>query len=257
MDDFPLRFGGIARLLGSRGLERLRQTHVAVIGIGGVGSWAAEALARSGVGALTLVDLDDLCLTNVNRQVHACDSQIGRPKVLAMKDRIASIHPGCQVYAESAFFTAENADDLLGRGFHALVDAIDSVRHKALLVARAKALGLPLVVSGGAGGKSQPTSIRCGDLGLSEHDPLLKKLRRLLREEHDFPPPGQAFGVDCVYSLERQVFPWADGRVCAEAEPGSSLRLDCASGFGTASFVTGAFGFAAAARIVERIVGAA
>jgi tRNA A37 threonylcarbamoyladenosine dehydratase len=258
MPDFEQRFGGVARLYGAAGLERLRAAHVAVIGIGGVGSWSAEALARSGVGKLTLIDLDDLCVTNVNRQIHALTPELGRLKVEAMARRIREINPECRVHAVPEFFTSANAEHLLGRGFTCVLDAIDNVANKCLLLAGCRRRNLPVVTTGGAGGRTDPTQLRVADLAHVTHDPLIRQARRQLRREFGFPADPQAdFGVPCVYSPEPVRYPWSDGTVCAGKEPGSDpARMDCNSGYGSATFVTGAFGFAAAAQVVRVITGA-
>lgn len=256
MSDFDQRFGGLARLYGAPGLERLRQSHVAVIGIGGVGSWATEALARSGVEELTLVDLDDLCVTNVNRQIHAVTADLGALKVEAMARRIREINPACRVHAMPEFFSGANADSLLGRGFTCVLDAIDNVANKCLLLAGCRARKIPVVTTGGAGGRTDPTRLRVDDLVRVTHDPLVRQVRRTLRREHGFPvDPRMNFGVPCVYSTEPVRYPWTDGTVCATREPGEErLRMDCNSGYGSACFLTGAFGFAAAAEVVKGIV---
>lgn len=251
--DYLDRFSGIGRLYGTGALARLQTAHVAVIGIGGVGTWAAEALARSGIGKLTLIDLDEICITNVNRQLHALDGQIGKPKVEAMAERIRLISPQCEVHAIPEFFTSGSADRLLGSGFDVVVDAIDSIAHKALLVARCRDEKIPLVVCGGAGGKRDPSRIRIDDLAFATNDKLLKRLRKRLRREYDFPEESTKapFGIRAAFCDEKTVFPWADGTVCATPEPGSDLRLNCESGFGTATFITGAVGFAGAAEAVK------
>lgn len=252
--EFHHRFGGIARLYGKEGLERLRAAHVCVVGVGGVGSWTVEALARSGVGAITMIDLDDVCVTNTNRQLHALDGQIGRPKVDVLAERVRAIHSGCRVEAVQKFFTAASAERLLGVGFDFVVDAIDQLTNKCLIIAYCHERKIPILTVGGAGGKRDGSSLRVTDLGLSEQDELLRQVRRKLRHEHGFPAEKKAiFGVPSVYSLEKPVFPWANGTACATKEPGSDLKLDCASGFGTATFVTGAFGFAAAGEVVTRL----
>lgn len=252
--DYEQRFSALGRLLGRDALGRLRTAHVAVVGVGGVGSWAVEGLARSGVGALTLIDLDDVCITNVNRQLPALEGQIGRPKVEVLRDRVKLINPACRVEAVSAFFTADSAERLLAAQFSCVIDAIDSVTNKALLIASCGRLGVRCVTVGGAGGKRDATQIRVGDLGDSAGDNLLRLLRRKLRREHGFAAgEHQRYGVRCVYSAEAAVFPWANGTCASEPEPGSSLKLDCESGFGTAVFVTGAFGLAAAGEAVRWI----
>lgn len=250
------RFSGLGRLYGAPSLRRLLGAHVAVIGIGGVGTWAAESLARSGIGRLTLIDLDDVCVTNVNRQIHALDGQIGRPKVEAMADRIRLISPHCEVFAVGEFFTEASAERLLETGFDVVVDAIDSVKHKSLLIAECVSRGVPLIVSGGGGGKRDPSNLSVSDLSKATNDRLLKRVRKVLRRDHGFPdePSKRDFGVTAVFCDEKAVYPWADGTVCDAPEPGSELRLNCESGFGTASFVTGAIGFGAAAEAVKRVV---
>jgi tRNA A37 threonylcarbamoyladenosine dehydratase len=255
--DYLDRFGGVGRLVGREGLERLAAAHVAVIGVGGVGSWTVEALARSGIGALTLVDLDDVCVTNVNRQLPALDGQIGRPKTAVLAERVRLINPGCRVEVKQEFFTASSAPRLLQAPFDHVVDAIDSLSNKTLLIATCVERGIPVLTVGGAGGRRDPTRIRSGDLGEATGDELLRLVRKKLRREHGFAAGEQTgrmnFGVRCVWSDERQVFPWADGTCAAEPEPGSNLKLDCESGFGTAVFVTGAFGLAAAGEVVRAI----
>ncbi len=254
-EDYLNRFAGIARLVGREGLSRLHDAHVCVVGVGGVGSWTVEGLARSGLGALTLIDLDDVCITNVNRQLPAFDGAIGRPKVTVLADRIHSINPACRVEAVTEFFTAATAERLLLPPFSVVVDAIDAVAPKALLLAECVRRGLPCVTVGGAGGKRDATRLRTGDLGESAQDDLLRLVRKKLRRDHGFAPgEGNRYGVRCVWSGEQPVYPRANGTCAAEPEPGSNLRLDCASGFGTAVFITGAFGFVAAQEAVNLIV---
>lgn len=254
-DDYADRFGGLGRLLGRDALPRLRAAHVAVIGVGGVGSWTVEGLARSGVGALTLVDLDDVCITNVNRQLPALDGNLGRSKVDALAERVHLINPACVVTAVAEFITPANADRLLAPPFAVVVDAIDGTTNKAELVAACVRLGRPCVTVGGAGGKRDATQLRTGDLGAAGGDNLLKTLRRKLRLEHGFARGnGQRYGVRCVWSAERPVYPWADGTCGVAPEPGSNLKLDCASGFGTAVWVTAAFGLTAAQEAVNLVV---
>lgn len=255
-EDYLARFGALGRLYGAAALPRLASAHVAVVGLGGVGSWVVEALARSGIGALTLVDLDDVCVTNTNRQAHALASTVGRPKVSVLAERVGAIHPACRVVPVDEFFTAETAERLLAPRFDWLVDAIDGMSNKALLIARCVARGQPILTVGGAGGRRDATRIRTGDLGEAQGDDLLRLVRKKLRRDHGFARgEGHVYGIPCVYSYERPLYPWADGTCATEPEPGSSLKLDCASGFGTGVFVTGAFGFAAAGEVVRRIAG--
>jgi tRNA A37 threonylcarbamoyladenosine dehydratase len=251
------RFGGVGRLVGREGLERLRRAHVCVVGVGGVGSWAVEGLARSGVGALTLVDLDDVCVTNVNRQLPALDGQIGRPKGVVLAERVRLINPECRVEAALEFFTPGSAERLLRGPFDFVIDAIDRMTPKALLISGAVERGWPVLTVGAAGGRCDPAQVRTGDLGDASNDELLRQVRKKLRRDHGFAPGEQRgrmnFGVRCVWSEEKPVFPWADGTCAAEPEPGSNLKLDCESGFGTAVFVTAAFGFAAAGEVVRAL----
>ncbi len=252
--DYHDRFGGLGRLYGGDSLDRLRQAHVCVIGIGGVGSWTVEALARSGVGRLTLVDLDDICVTNINRQLHALDGQIGKFKVDAMAERVRLIHPDCEIQTRNEFFTPQSAESILGGDYNYVVDAIDAVAHKALLIAECRQRGLPIVTCGGAGGKRSAAAVQVDDLGFATNDRLLKMVRKRLRQEHGFSrDEKEPFGVRAVFSTENAVYPWADGQVCATPEPGSELRLNCDAGLGTATFVTGTFGFAAAGEVVSAI----
>ncbi len=246
------RFGGIGRLYGRTGLQRLLEAHVCVVGIGGVGSWAAEALARSAVGAITLVDLDEICETNLNRQIHAVEGTVGRAKVQVMADRIQSIHPECRIEACQEFFTPATADALLQPPYDHVIDAIDNVSNKCLLITRCRSAGVPIICAGGAGGRRDPTRITIDDLTRAIHDPLLARVRRVLRQDYGYPrEPGRKFRVECVYSPEPAVYPQNDGSVCTTRE--TELRQDCESGLGTASFLTGAFGLALAARVVDRI----
>lgn len=268
-DDFQTRFSGLARLYGQAGLDRLRVAHVAVVGLGGVGSWAVEALARSGVGSLTLIDLDEVCLTNVNRQLPALDGTVGRFKAEVLADRVRAIHPGCAVRACVEFFTEASAERLLGVRFDAVIDAIDAVGNKCRLIAGCRERRIPVVVCGAAGGRRDPTRLRRADLAEATHDRLLAEVRKRLRREHGFAAAGERFGVPCVYSDESPVLPRPDGSVCAVGEggngPGSEAgsdgeaepvrRLGCEWGYGSATFVTGALGFAAAGWAVGRIAG--
>lgn len=254
--DYLDRFGGVGRLFGRAGLERLQAAHVCVIGVGGVGSWAVEGLARSGIGALTLVDLDDVCITNVNRQLPALDGQIGRPKVAVMVDRVRLINPECRVEAVQEFFTPATAARLLSPPFDYVVDAVDRMSIKALLIAGCRERGRPVLTVGAAGGRRDPMQVRTGDIGEAS-DELLRQVRKKLRRVHGFTSGAQRgicrMGVRAVWSNEPPVFPWADGTCAAGPEPGSNLKLDCESGFGTAVFVTGVLGLAAAGQVMREL----
>jgi len=256
MNEPDLRFGGIARLYGVEGLERLRRARVCVVGIGGVGSWAAEALARTGIGGLTLVDLDEVCVSNVNRQIHSLDDTVGQPKAEVMAGRVRGIHPQCRVEARVEFFSKTTADQILSAPFDFVVDAIDVLSDKCLLLAACRDKGIPVVTCGGAGGRRDPSAVKVADLAFTEQDRLLAKVREQLRKLHGFPSRKKPFGIECVYSPEPPVFARNDGSVCAtrnQRASGEGLKLDCDSGLGTATFVTGTFGFLAAARVIQRI----
>jgi tRNA A37 threonylcarbamoyladenosine dehydratase len=252
MSDYEFRFGGIGRLYGTDGLARLRAAHVCVVGLGGVGSWAVEALARSGVGHLTLVDLDEICVSNVNRQLHALSAEVGRAKAEVLAERVRNINPECTVRTTLEFFTETNAESLLHTRYDYVVDAIDSITNKCLLIARCREKGIPVITCGGAGGRRDPAQIRVADLALTTHDRLLCKVRDTLRKEFSFPHGKTKYGVPAVYSTEAPVFPTGDGTVCDRRKDGA-LKLNCDTGFGTATFVTGTFGFVAAGQVVQEI----
>lgn len=242
------RFGGIARLYGEAGLARLQAAHVCVIGIGGVGSWGAEALARSGVGRLTLIDLDHVAESNLNRQAHAMEATLGQAKVLAMAERIAGINPACRVTPVEEFVDPENVATLLAADFDGVFDAIDHQRAKVALAAHCRRRGLRLVMAGAAGGQTDPTRIRVDDLARTVQDPLLSKVRARLRLEHGFPrDPKKKFGVEAVFSTEPLAYPEA---ACASDQ--GPAGLSCA-GFGSSMAVTAGFGLAAASRLIEAI----
>ncbi|MFA6313665.1 MAG: tRNA cyclic N6-threonylcarbamoyladenosine(37) synthase TcdA [Sterolibacterium sp.] len=256
--DFERRFGGIARLYGAPALARLAAAHVCVIGIGGVGSWAAEALARSAVGRITLIDLDHVAESNTNRQIHALDGEFGKAKVQAMASRIRAINPACVVTCIEEFVVAENVAALLPP-CDAVLDAIDNVRAKAALIAHCRSVGIGIVTTGAAGGRCDPTRIQVADLARTEQDALASKLRARLRKEYGFTRDlKKKFGVECVFSVEPIVRLEADGPACdVDEAPGDNASLqglNCA-GYGSAVTVTAAFGFTAAARVLDRLIG--
>ncbi|RZU03041.1 tRNA threonylcarbamoyladenosine dehydratase [Rivibacter subsaxonicus] len=245
--DLERRFGGLRRLYGDAGYARLRAARVAVVGVGGVGSWAAEALARSGVAELTLVDLDHVAESNINRQVHALEATLGQAKVLALRDRIAGIHPGCVVHAVEAFVGDADATPwpaLLPAPVDVVIDACDAPRAKTLIAAWALQTRSPLVIVGAAGGKRQAQRVAVDDLARVTHDPLLASLRQRLRREHGAARSG-TIGLACVYTDEPVRRP--DG----ECEVDGSLN--CA-GYGSVVTVTASFGLVAANVAIEQIV---
>lgn len=254
MSDYKTRFGALGRLYGKASLERIRSAHVCVIGLGGVGSWAVEALARSGLGALTLVDMDEVCISNINRQIHALDSTIGCTKASVLADRLSLIAPELKLCVEETYFTEATADKLLAPKFDYIIDAIDRTKQKCRLIAEARKRGLNMITCGAAGGCIDPCRVRICDLALTKNDPLLLQVRKRLRSEYSFPRyGGQKFNIDCVYSDELPVFPYADGSVNHERESGADYRLNCDTGFGSAVYLTGVIGFTLAAEVIKRI----
>lgn len=254
--DYARRFGGLERLYGVAGAARIRNAHVLVVGIGGVGSWAVEALARSGVGRLTLVDLDHVSESNINRQIHALDSTVGRAKVEAMRDRIAQINPECKVLAIDEFVEPGNWTTLLETAQQAngpataIIDACDQVKAKLTMAAWARASGTAFVTAGAAGGKRQAHKVDIDDLSLVTHDPLLAQLRQRLRKEHGAPREGRKIGVTCVFSRESVAPPDAS---CAIEGDGS---LNC-HGYGSVVSVTATFGQCAAGWVLDKIASSA
>ena len=249
VDSFEQRFGGIGRLYTPEGLAKLRQSHICVIGIGGVGSWAVEALARSGIGKITMIDMDDICVTNINRQIHALTSTVATLKTEAMKTRIAEINPECQVEIIDDFISPDNLADYLNRGYDYVIDAIDSVKTKAALIAYCKRNKIRLITTGGAGGQTDPSQIQIADLSKTIQDPLASKVRLLLRKEYHFSQnPKRKFGVDCVFSTQPLIFPKM-GEGCE-----ISATMNCANGFGAVTIVTATFAFFAVGRVIDKLL---
>ncbi|WP_297572815.1 tRNA cyclic N6-threonylcarbamoyladenosine(37) synthase TcdA [uncultured Deefgea sp.] len=246
------RFAGIARLYGANGLMRFYSARVCVIGVGGVGSWAAEALARSGVGQVTLIDLDDVCISNTNRQLPALSGEFGRMKVAVLADRMLAINPEIDVVQIEDFISTENFTEYLAGKFEYVIDCIDSVKTKAALIAWCRRNKVKLITVGGAGGQIDPTQVKVDDLSRTLQDPLASKVRSLLRREYQFPKQGKKFGIECVYSTEQLVYPQADGSVCAiKPQAGEGVRLDCEGGFGAVMTVTATFGLVAVSRVLK------
>lgn len=252
--DHLIRFGGIARLYGREQLEALRRAHVCVIGIGGVGSWAAEALARTGVGHITLIDMDDICTTNTNRQIHALEHNTGQSKIAVMAERLRAINPALQVDEVEDFITPDNPADHLTAQCDYVVDAIDSFRIKAAIIAHCRYHKIPVITAGAAGGLVDPLSVTAADLTRTIEDPLARKTRDFLRYRYRFPNNRKRrFGVTCVFSTEKIRYPQPDGSV-ADRKPDKVTALDCNTGLGTCTMVTATFGFVAAARVVEKLL---
>jgi tRNA A37 threonylcarbamoyladenosine dehydratase len=255
--DFERRFGGIARLYGEAALARFRRAHVCVIGVGGVGSWVVEALARSAIGNITMIDLDNVAESNINRQIHALSGTLGKAKVTALAERITQINPFCRVTEVEDFITPDNLEEMLGaQPYDYVIDAIDNVRAKVALIAYCRAKGIRLITIGGAGGQIDPTKIEIRDLSRTEQEPLLAKVRKRLRAQHKFPRGTKnKFGIDAVFSTEPLRFPEVEACEVGDDDDGNTggiTGLNCA-GFGSAMVVTASFGLVAAAHVLRKL----
>lgn len=252
------RFAGLERIYGPDSAARLAKARVLVVGLGGVGSWAVEALARSGVGHLTLIDGDDICVSNVNRQLHALDGAIGRRKAGALAERVRAINPDIDVTVRDEFVYLETMPEYLAPGYDFVIDAIDGVTVKAGLISACRDKGIPVVTCGAAGGKTDPTRIRVADIADSHYDRLLMYVRKKLRHRFGFPRPGGPMGVLCIFSNEQVI--WPDEPACAADQPAeddpfgaSDAKLNCEGRLGSSAFVTGTFGLVAASVVVNAI----
>jgi tRNA A37 threonylcarbamoyladenosine dehydratase len=260
MPTHPLsaRFAGIDRLYGRGSAALFARARVCVVGLGGVGSWVVEALARSAVGHLTLLDADDICLSNTNRQLHALGGQYGRGKADVLAERALAINPAMSAEAVPQFLTPSNLAEQLDRDFDLVIDACDSFRTKVEMIAWCRRRKLPVLVSGSAGGRMDPTLVRIRDLSRTEHDAMLALIRKKLRTEFNFPRNADRyFGVPAVYSLENVRYPQADGTVCGTRPAlgaDAALKLDCGAGLGAATHITGTFGFVAAGRALQLLL---
>jgi tRNA A37 threonylcarbamoyladenosine dehydratase len=251
----PARFSGLTRLYTETGVNALMDATIMVAGIGGVGSWVAEALARSAIGKIILVDLDDIATTNINRQLHALDSTIEQSKVEVMKDRIMDINPTCDVVAIEDFITTETISDYITSDIDVVIDAVDSIKAKAAMIAFCKRNKIKIITVGGAGGQIDPLQIRSADLAKTIQDPLAAKLRSELRRFYNFSKnPKRNFGVECIYSTEQLRYPQEDGSVSFQkSQQQGSGKMDCSTGFGAFVGVTANFGFTAASRAIYHI----
>ncbi|TXI96365.1 MAG: tRNA cyclic N6-threonylcarbamoyladenosine(37) synthase TcdA [Burkholderiaceae bacterium] len=261
--DYERRFGGVARLYGAEGLARFQCAHVCVIGVGGVGSWVVEALARSAIGEITMIDLDNVAESNVNRQIQATSATLGKAKVTALAERIASINPTCKVNQIEEFVEPDNLDRFIGAAsFDYVIDAIDSVKAKTALIAYCREKKIPLITIGAAGGQTDPSKIEIRDLSRTEQEPLLALVRKRLRQNFGFPRGSKnKFGIDAVFSMEALSMPESP-EVCELPSSGSVSAsagitgLNCA-GFGSSIVVTASFGLAAAAHVLRKLSGRA
>lgn len=265
LDDYKLhrRFDRIGRLVGDPAMKRLMDAHVMIIGLGGVGSFAAESVVRSGVGRISLVDFDLVCITNFNRQLHALHGQVGKPKTEVMLERLRLINPWANITAQSQFYNAEHADEILATKPDVIIDAIDHVTSKCHLLARCRADNIPVICSTGSSGRLDPTLIRVADLAHTTIDPLARTVRSILREQYDFPKyKGDPFGIQAVYSIERPTEP-----VELHYDMGKGFRCVCPQGdnpyftcesrhviWGSSSFVTGSFGLACGSVAVKALL---
>lgn len=245
--DLQRRFGGLERLYGVEGAARIRSAHVAVVGVGGVGSWTAEALARSGVGTLTLIDLDNVAESNINRQIHALTGTVGKAKVDAMRERIAQINPACVVHCVEDFVEPENWPQILPHGVDAVIDACDQVKAKLAMAQWARRSKRLFISVGAAGGKRLAHKVEVDDLSQTTHDPLLAQLRYRLRKQFNAPKDGKKMGVTTVFSRETVAQPDASCQL-----QGSDGSLNC-SGYGSVVAVTATFGQCAAGWILDQI----
>lgn len=255
-DGYIRRFSGIGRLYGTEALLKFNQSHFCVLGIGGVGTWVVEALARTGIGALTLVDLDEICVTNTNRQIHATAENIGLSKVQVMRDRVLSINPECKISLIEDFVDEDNLDSVLLNGYDYVIDAIDNVKVKAALLAFCRRKKIKVITIGGAGGQIDPTQIQVADIGKTVQDPLMAKVRALLKSKLKLSQDKKGkFGIECVYSTEQLRYPEANGEICFEKKQiEGSMRMDCSSGFGAVSMVTATFGFIAVSHALKKLL---
>ncbi len=252
------KFHGINRLFGNRALDKLKLAHVVIVGVGGVGSWAAESIVRSGVGHITLIDPDEVCVTNTNRQLHALEGQYGKYKVDLLKDRLLLINPECHIHVIKEFLTEKNIHSIFGQFSlepHYVLDCIDSVKHKLTLITAMKERNIPVGTVGATAGKWDPTLLRSGDLGESYNDRLIMRLRKSMREHYGHEPTVQIhYGVDCIFSIEQAKYPQEDGTVCTLTKNQENKRMDCETGMGSASFVTGSAGFMLSSLCIRRLL---
>lgn len=251
-----LRFNGIIRLYGTQAIATLQASHVLIIGIGGVGSWAAEALARSAIGAITLMDLDDVCISNTNRQVHATQETIGQAKIEAMANRLMQINPQITVNTVHDFLDEDNLEQYIHKEYDLVIDAIDAVMVKTKLINFCKRKKIRVITIGSAGGKTDPQKITSSDLSKTKNDPLLSKVRNNLRRLYQFSRnPKQRFAITAVYSTEQMTYPDDNGETCNTKEfMTDGARLDCSQGFGAATMVTATFAFIAVSEAIKKLI---
>lgn len=252
-ENYTNRFAGVARIYGPEGLQRLHDAHVMIIGLGGVGSWVVEAVARSGVGEITLVDFDDICVSNFNRQIHATDATVGQFKVDVMAERIRSINSECRIHSINDRFSEETATKILAGKFSYVIDAFDSGVGKSFLANHCRRHKIPLLVLGSVGGKSDPGLILLDDLSRSREDSLLSSVRKKLRSQYGFPKEkGKKFGIPCVFSTEKYVY--LEEGCLVSTKPENMLKgLDCGGGMGAITHLTASFAFRGVSFVLKEI----
>lgn len=256
--DLKRRFGGIAKLYGDTGLAKFMSSHICVIGVGGVGSWACESLARSGVGEITMIDMDIVSESNINRQLPAMTSTVGRDKTAVLAERIHEINPDCKVHIIDDFVTIENFAELLTDNLDFVIDCIDNSRVKAAMINHCKRQKIKIITLGGAGGKIDPSRIKVCDLTQTKQDPLLSTTRRILRQKHNFTKtPKKRFSVPCVYSDEVQVYGTEEGTVSFDKPTGVGASLSCAGGLGSCTTVTATFALFAVSEVLKKLAATA
>ena len=253
------RFASLANVYGGEALQKLHNAHICVVGVGGVGSWAAESLVRSGVGKITLIDGDDISRSNINRQSHALESTIGKIKVEVMRQRLLDINPDCECSIFEQYINDENLSELLMPGaekkFDCVIDAIDRIKYKSLMIHFCKKHKIKIITTGGAGGLTDPTQIEVKDLSRTWNDPLASAVRLALRQVHNFSRNlKRSFGVPCVYSTEQQRYPDKQGNIGYQKPGVARLSLDCSYGYGSVVIVTATFGFVAAAKVIDMVI---
>ncbi|TCB56417.1 tRNA threonylcarbamoyladenosine dehydratase [Acinetobacter terrae] len=242
-DEYERRFAGVEKIYGDEAFRQYEHSHVMVIGIGGVGSWAVEALARTGIGELTIIDMDVVAASNINRQLPAMSSTLGREKIEVMAERCHSINPRVKINVVDDYLTPDNVKELLENKPDVVLDCIDDVKAKLALMLHCRFNKIPLIVSGGAGGKLDPLKIRVADLSKTEQDPMLAKLRSQLRAKGICKKPKEKFGITCVYSIDN---PFSSADVC----PSAGLRC---GGYGSAVVVTSSFAMVAVSEVLKKL----
>jgi tRNA A37 threonylcarbamoyladenosine dehydratase len=252
-DQWLLRFNGIDKVFGNNAISLFKKSHVAIIGIGGVGSFVAEALARSSIGEITLMDLDDICVSNTNRQIHTLNTTIGTSKIITMGKRLKEINPEIKLNLIEHFFSEDSAQLIFNKNPDYIVDAFDNTDKKCFLINYCKSKNIPLIVTGAAGGKIDPTKIRVTDINESYNDKLLASIKKKLRTHYNFPRGKKKFKIPCIFSEEKPRYPTQGGSISFTKTCNINGKIDCQSGLGSVVFVTGTFGFAASFKVLTDI----